>query len=491
MVWWFNTKISTHNSGGGHGRGGQNSNSSSQHAASSLCDEIVTLWRLAALDPRLVPSQRQDLCSQLMEWHLATINKVRKARGTNVPGGSNSVKKSDIEIFSGFKSGIEACQMSWDDYDLPGITSRNKEIFMNCVKSPQECSVKDCQITVHTAPPSFRTLGANTSKPQGIISGSRSPKRNPGLVSHAISDTDAGYMHTDGACSSSSEGFCDSYKGEGSQLRDSDSDFEIVDSASKESTLKASRPKHGLAAHSVASPSEAKHGITCALPGTSSEPVPSFEIIDASSEPSPGTSSSPDPGVDASSGKKPDSKKQIPKPQIEDHDSDSSVPGAVACVGPSAAPLMGAGVKGDISESQPSSDEYQLYFYDTKAKLPETPDKKKPKEEPNYFAGMKKIENKQDVSLCFLKIKILSDFLFTRMCICKNADKLRISFYLIMQIAFARAEALHAHGHTKEACKLAKELAEEMLANPPDLMAEPTEHRSKGITSYISIILNI
>ena len=40
------------------------------------------------------------------------------------------------------------------------------------------------------------------------------------------------------------------------------------------------------------------------------------------------------------------------------------------------------------------------------------------------------------------------------------------------QILFARAEALHAHGHTKEACKLAQQLAEELLQNPPDLLAE-------------------
>ena len=37
---------------------------------------------------------------------------------------------------------------------------------------------------------------------------------------------------------------------------------------------------------------------------------------------------------------------------------------------------------------------------------------------------------------------------------------------------FARAEALHAHGHTREACRLAQRLAEELLTNPPDLLAE-------------------
>lgn len=48
------------------------------------------------------------------------------------------------------------------------------------------------------------------------------------------------------------------------------------------------------------------------------------------------------------------------------------------------------------------------------------------------------------------------------------------------QILFAWAEALHAHGHTKEACKLAKKLAEEMLANPPDLTVDPPPTNTKG-----------
>jgi hypothetical protein len=51
-----------------------------------------------------------------------------------------------------------------------------------------------------------------------------------------------------------------------------------------------------------------------------------------------------------------------------------------------------------------------------------------------------------------------------------------------MQILFARAEALHAHGHTRDACRLAQKLAEELLSNPPDLLAETANLPSlKGI----------
>ncbi len=46
---------------------------------------------------------------------------------------------------------------------------------------------------------------------------------------------------------------------------------------------------------------------------------------------------------------------------------------------------------------------------------------------------------------------------------------------------FARAEALHAHGHAREACKLARQLAEELLANPPNFSMEfPAVQPSKS-----------
>ena len=71
--------------------------SSSQNAASSLCDEIMTLWHLAALNPSLSQMQRDDLCAQLKDWHIVTIDKVRRARNTTMTGGAVvAVKKNDV-----------------------------------------------------------------------------------------------------------------------------------------------------------------------------------------------------------------------------------------------------------------------------------------------------------------------------------------------------------------------------------------------------------
>uniref|UniRef100_A0A8D0A6N1 Zinc finger, SWIM-type containing 8 n=1 Tax=Sander lucioperca TaxID=283035 RepID=A0A8D0A6N1_SANLU len=53
-----------------------------------------------------------------------------------------------------------------------------------------------------------------------------------------------------------------------------------------------------------------------------------------------------------------------------------------------------------------------------------------------------------------------------------------------MEVLFACAEALHAHGYSNEACRLAVELARDLLANPPDLKVEqPQTKKSKVSTS--------
>uniref|UniRef100_A0A3Q2XML9 Zinc finger, SWIM-type containing 8 n=1 Tax=Hippocampus comes TaxID=109280 RepID=A0A3Q2XML9_HIPCM len=48
-----------------------------------------------------------------------------------------------------------------------------------------------------------------------------------------------------------------------------------------------------------------------------------------------------------------------------------------------------------------------------------------------------------------------------------------------MEVLFACAEALHAHGYNNEACQLAVDLAKELLANPPDLKVEQPQTKAK------------
>lgn len=76
MVWWFNTKVALHQKN--PGKHNVNSNSqASQNACASLCDEIVTLWKLAALNPCIAPMERDTLKQRLIEYHLTVVEKVQ------------------------------------------------------------------------------------------------------------------------------------------------------------------------------------------------------------------------------------------------------------------------------------------------------------------------------------------------------------------------------------------------------------------------------
>ena len=159
MVWWFNTKVALHNgSAGSHGNGMKANNlgtqsQASQHACSSLCDEVVILWRLAALNPGLSNEERQLLHQQFSEWHVKVIDKVTKSKGisatSNVgqqqqqaggggagapvtPRRASQSLKVEIEVFTGFKPSIEACYLSWDDYPVPGVTYTQGHRLYHC-----------------------------------------------------------------------------------------------------------------------------------------------------------------------------------------------------------------------------------------------------------------------------------------------------------------------------------------------------------------------
>ena len=128
---------------------------------------------------------------------------------------------------------------------------------------------------------------------------------------------------------------------------------------------------------------------------------------------------------------------------FEDGDSDSSISArirgvdlqALASLQPDSTPSF----KFDSSDSQQSGDEYQLYYYDPKATTSTGSGKKNAEDS----------DKKDQVGInAFTNLKRIED---------------------PWEVLFARAEGLHAHGHSKEACRLGVKLAQELLANPPDL----------------------
>lgn len=110
------------------------------------------------------------------------------------------------------------------------------------------------------------------------------------------------------------------------------------------------------------------------------------------------------------------------------------------------------------SESPQSGDEYNVYFYNSKD------------------IGMISVNAQHSVSV---KLDDVDDkaSMFSSLRKCEDP----------WDVLFARAEGLHAHGHSREACILGVKLAEELLANPPDLMIEiPPIPRKKGKRHHLN-----
>ncbi|XP_046360327.1 zinc finger SWIM domain-containing protein 8 homolog isoform X2 [Haliotis rufescens] len=450
LIWWFATKASaSNNSNAVHcSRSGNSSANATQHAAASLCEEIVTLWRLAALNPKLSPIQADDLCTKFKEWHIQTIEKVRKARGSNSSSSGGNIKKSDIENFPGFKPAIEACQMTWEDYPIPGVTYSDKDgsryVYHFSSKGSDGEGKKPSRVQPVTicsediiSTDNSRTL-AHSQRSQDA----RARARHEGRPLNMRRDS----AINDGAASSGSEGFCEPERG----FRDSDSSYDNKGFHSRSNSLDEPDPGHVY-------PGQVSHRENVRVMVHQDSDVFDDGVVD----------DRPDPVGQDLANPTPQEEGAMVSPGATAQSSQSLEAGA-----PAVRP-----VEQSTSESQQSSDEYQMYFYDPKSKLTDADKKKKDKnEEPNYFAGLK---NPQEAS----KVPEKNP---------SSQDNFQASAPL-SQILFARAEALHAHGHTKEACKLAKQLAEDLLTNPPDLIAEsanvPTpKSKKKKALNNISLL---
>lgn len=474
LVWWFNTKVLLHSGNNSHsGRGGINSNTNaSQHACASLCDEIVVLWRHAALNPALSPQERGILSNRLKDWHMKTIEKVCKARGGNNNGG-NGVRKSDIEIFSGFKLAIEACLLDWEDYLIQGVTysdgisrryylpycsySKNPDAHLREVVNSSSVVISGEQLSSSctSVAPNIKLQRSGGVSLHSERRGPNSPHYSREVrIVLAPQTTAANNLSNDGNRSSiSSEGFCENEAEGGGGSHDSDSVDEFNgnpafqnENQTKGLSLQPSSLLSGLSSLTITGKVEASLSvdefaqIKQQIKSQHAENS-SFGSGGAKSNGGVRTLSQLTPSA---SGGRQFGEKDKSSPDDQDSDWSSAAENGTKATSSRASELRDPTVKFEHSESQQSSDEYQVYYYDTKAKIPaqERPKERK-LEDTNVFAGIKRMEDPLD-------------------------------------ILFARAEALHVHGHTREACKLGVKLAEELLTNPPDLLSELPPQPTKG-----------
>ncbi|XP_068183069.1 zinc finger SWIM domain-containing protein 8 isoform X2 [Antennarius striatus] len=114
ISWWYSVRTSaSHSSASGHTGRSNGQSEVAAHACASMCDEMVVLWRLAVLDPTMSPCRRLELAVQLKQWHLKVIEIVKRGQH----------RKSLDKLFQGFKPAVESCYFNWEvAYPLDGIT---------------------------------------------------------------------------------------------------------------------------------------------------------------------------------------------------------------------------------------------------------------------------------------------------------------------------------------------------------------------------------
>lgn len=554
LVWWFNTKLSMlvgtggHN-GGKHSNTHSNSNAS-QHACSSLCDEIVVLWRLASLNPGLAPEERDMLHAQFTAWHLKILDRVTKCR---VQSSSYSNKHSqhlrtDAELFTGFKPAIEACYLDWEDYPILGITHTQDTNPMyhcpfTCFKHTESSKT---EITNSQVNSSHAVLSANHKHYSYIITDHHSAHMKRAFrpyqsSSNGSSNSSSDSVHVRGVSnerddrdirsSTSSEGFCENEddgidSGNGNMASESVGKKGNLTLSSNLNKLKINSNSTNVAIMDSSceceSPISSKSSSNISLKCTNSSSLmnklsggmdvghqpPSIDMARSIE-----TQSSVDSGQSRASGSsgpslKRDNSKSLPDEKViastasESKEAkvtfDDAVPSTSAQAKASMEPKpstskdvrtkkqsdepvpstsKGIMAKDQVeneadrrpskddclssSGSQQSMDEYNIYSYDTSKGYQQ-------KLQDQYAMEKAKIEQGNKAQI-FSNIKPTED---------------------AWDILFARAEGLHAHGHGREACILAVRLAEEMLANPPNLMIEipPPVKQRKGKKQIVNPI---
>lgn len=117
VTWWFETKVSLHSGSTVHFVNTKNSQCTSQYSCSNFCDEIVHLWRLAALNPSASSAERQRLYNKFFDWHLAILKKHSSLSEGSTSNSVKANKRNCSELFPGFKCAMEGCQINWSDWD--------------------------------------------------------------------------------------------------------------------------------------------------------------------------------------------------------------------------------------------------------------------------------------------------------------------------------------------------------------------------------------
>ncbi|XP_060092641.1 zinc finger SWIM domain-containing protein 8 [Heteronotia binoei] len=441
--WWYSVRTSaSHSSASGHTGRSNGQSEVAAHACASMCDEMVVLWRLAVLDPTISPHRRRDMCAQLRLWQLKVIDNVKRGQH----------KKSLEKLFQGFKPAVEACYFNWEEaYPIPGITysSADKKNSFCWVKAIQQrscrpqCTEALCEAgrgpgqeagggtCLHLGDRSRPTSQEPAVRPKEIIGKRKVVPEGPQRVLRRLSaegDKTAYKPATKGKLPA------------GKSLASKHSGKRRM--SSEDSSLEPDLAEMTLDDSSLALGAEASNTFSFPESPLSRSYRETFEedggvYFSEAAEPtlrsSPSAKKTPkDPGGEAGSGDD-----DFPCPEESG--------GGVSLKAKEVGETGAAGGEED-------EDGYQVYYLNPQEVAKEEEEKAEggAEEEQDVFAGIKPLEQENR-----------------------------------MEILFACAEALYAHGYSNEACRLTVEFAKDLLANPPDLKVEqpPTKGKKNKVST--------
>lgn len=504
ISWWYSVRTSaSHSSASGHTGRSNGQSEVAAHACASMCDEMVVLWRLAVLDPTMSPCRRLEMAGQLKLWHLKVIEIVKRGQH----------RKSLDKLFQGFKPALESCYFNWEvAYPLEGITycSADKKSANFCWSRAlhnqrgakaaaaamggdaseaggAKCeggAVRICgQASQQEA--AVRPKETVLSKRKGLSAGGGGMLvRLGGSVSLSLDDAGAKCMYkgsSGGKLKLSQGGGKGAISGSGGGLGGGKHSNKRRTS-SEDSSLEPDMAELNLDdGCSLALGAEASNTFEFLPPPPEMLPSPSpllreprkssgsnkmFESKRVSHSPASLPASELPPCFTGETVLvvRPEKEELGSSPRKEDANPGESVqpaaPGAPEKPPPSSSKppadhreAGAAGGRGAEAGEDPAvgDDDYQAYYLSAASE--EGGDRQladsHQEDEPDIFAGIKPLEQEGR-----------------------------------MEVVFACAEALHAHGYSNEACRLAVELARDLVANPPDLKVE--QPQTKGKKSKVS-----
>ncbi|CAH2321866.1 zinc finger SWIM domain-containing 8 isoform X1 [Pelobates cultripes] len=450
--WWYNVRTSaSHSSASGHTGRSNGQSEVAAHACASMCDEMVVLWRLAVLDPTISPQRRRDLCTQLRQWQLKVIENVKRGQH----------KKSLDKLFQGFKPAVEACYFNWEQaYPISGITycSTDKKNAFCWIKAFQQrscqlhCTEAVCEggrAQGHESCVHFgdRSRAQEMSvRPKELVGKRKVATDVPQRVLRRLSTEggDKAVYKTTVSKVKIPPSKCLASKHGGKRRM-----------SSEDSSLEPDMAEMSLDDSSLALGAEASNTFSFIDSSLTRRYRDNFEDeggVYYSEEPPVSTPGVPKTDADpigeaaAASGEEDlitadDSEGKSLKPE-------EVVNGAV---GGEKSETKGA-EDGEVQEKGADEDDYQAYYLNSQD-APKNEEEKADEgteEEQDLFAGIKPLEQENR-----------------------------------MEVLFACAEALYAHGYSSEACRLTVELAQDLLANPPDLKVEqpPTKGKKNKVST--------